>query len=668
MKIKNVKHQLLILMVVAVAVTGLTTGVFTFMLQQFKSETVAVTVDTTTKLNRSYALLANLAAVHGTVQGILRLKDPDEIEKRLGEMGAGHTNITRIIAECEEAGRQIGDSYLKLNTADTGVVDKLLLGETGQAYEQFIGVANPQFESVVREIDNYSLAVQTALKTKLADQQRRMKSQMTFCLAGVGVALLFLVVCGWKIRRHIASSLHDIAASLAEASVQVTSASAQMSSASQEVASGASEQAASLEETSASLEQMAGMTQQNAKSSAMANDSMQREMAPNFKQIEERMEQMQKTMGQALAASKETAKIIKTIDEIAFQTNILALNAAVEAARAGEAGMGFAVVAGEVRNLAQRSADAAQNTQALLENSTSRLGDTASLFKLISEAIQENARLGRKVGELVAGISTASQQQADGIVQINNAVSQMDKVTQSNAASAEESASAAAELNAQAESLKDALQGLLALVGASHDQVVNEIKESQGPGAPSANPNPFHTGFADTRKESASEQAHPAPQIAPTNGDGRVVSGKLIEWDPATMATGIEKVDEQHQELFDRINDLHAACRAGMGRTELLKMLAFLGDYVKTHFADEEEEMGRLHCPAARENQAAHAQFLGDFGKIVESVKSDGVSTGVIVKLQRMLGDWLRNHVCTIDVRLRETAHAGGRDEPQMRF
>jgi hemerythrin len=134
------------------------------------------------------------------------------------------------------------------------------------------------------------------------------------------------------------------------------------------------------------------------------------------------------------------------------------------------------------------------------------------------------------------------------------------------------------------------------------------------------------------------------------------------------MATGVEKVDEQHRELFDRINKLHAACLGGMGRTELLKMLTFLGDYVKTHFADEEEEMRRLHCPAADQNKAAHAQFLTDFGMLLDTVKSDGVSTGAIVKLQKMLGDWLRNHVCTIDVRLREGVPAGDSDEAQFRF
>ena len=268
----------------------------------------------------------------------------------------------------------------------------------------------------------------------------------------------------WWMARSISRPITGVVRSLTAGAEQTSAAAGQVSSASQTLAEGASEQAASLEETSASLEEITSMTKRNAENAAAANQCIQREVGPNFQRVQDRLGRMDQAMAQSLAAGQETAKIIKTIDEIAFQTNILALNAAVEAARAGEAGMGFAVVADEVRNLAQRSAEAAKNTQSLLENSTSRLQETAGHFKEVTEAMQENARLGRKVSDLVSEISSASREQTQGLEQIGTAVSQMDQVTQNNAASAEESASAAEELHAQAEASQDAVAELQRLV------------------------------------------------------------------------------------------------------------------------------------------------------------------------------------------------------------
>jgi uncharacterized phage infection (PIP) family protein YhgE len=159
------------------------------------------------------------------------------------------------------------------------------------------------------------------------------------------------------------------------------------------------------------------------------------------------------------------SKIIKTIDEIAFQTNILALNAAVEAARAGEAGMGFAVVADEVRNLAQRCAQAAKETAAKIEDSVQKSIHGVEISAKVGRSLEEIVSKARQIDEMAAEVATASKEQNQGIGQVNTAVSQMDKITQSNAANAEESASAAEELNAQAEGLKDAVQNLLQIVG-----------------------------------------------------------------------------------------------------------------------------------------------------------------------------------------------------------
>ncbi|MDR3457678.1 MAG: methyl-accepting chemotaxis protein [Verrucomicrobiae bacterium] len=258
--------------------------------------------------------------------------------------------------------------------------------------------------------------------------------------------------------------LRNVSQALGQGAEQVTSAAGQVSSASQTLAEGASEQAASLEETSSSLEEMASMTKNNAENTQKTNTLAKQTRAAADKGSTD-MQAMIAAMNAIKVSSDDIAKIIKTIDEIAFQTNILALNAAVEAARAGEAGMGFAVVADEVRNLAQRSAQAAKETATKIEGAIAKSAQGVGISNAVAQSLNEIVTKARQVDELAAEVANASREQTEGITQINTAVGQMDKVTQSNAASAEESAAAAEELNAQAETMKQSVAELLQLVG-----------------------------------------------------------------------------------------------------------------------------------------------------------------------------------------------------------
>ncbi len=265
------------------------------------------------------------------------------------------------------------------------------------------------------------------------------------------------------VRRKVVRPVKQVANHLGE-TFQTTEISVQeIAQNSHSVAEGASEQAASLEETSASLEELAGMTRNISQNANTAKD-----LAKGTRSAAERGAEEMKAMTDAMQAIKTSsdniAKIIKTIDEIAFQTNILALNAAVEAARAGEAGMGFAVVAEEVRNLAQRSAQAAKDTTIKIQDSVTTSLNGVQISSRVGKALEEIVSKARQVDELVAQIASASAEQTQGITQVNTAVSEMDKVTQSNAASAEESSSAAEEMRAQAGTLRRAVGELLTLV------------------------------------------------------------------------------------------------------------------------------------------------------------------------------------------------------------
>jgi methyl-accepting chemotaxis protein len=297
-----------------------------------------------------------------------------------------------------------------------------------------------------------------------------MQAKATFAdLLGIAVfvlAAVLLLAGGVIIIRTTFSALRGAVGGLNEVANDVGKASDQFNSSSNELASGASEQAASLEETAASLEELSSMTKQSAEHARQA-DQLMSETGKVVEQANHAMVSLRDAMSKISNNSDETAHIIKTIDEIAFQTNLLALNAAVEAARAGEAGAGFAVVADEVRSLAMRAAEAAKNTQDLIEQNIQDVKKGSEMVKSTDEAFTQVEESSQKVGSLVSEIASASEEQAQGIDQINQATAEMDKVTQRVAGNAEETASASEELSGQVDALGSVVDDLSKLLGGS---------------------------------------------------------------------------------------------------------------------------------------------------------------------------------------------------------
>ncbi len=343
-------------------------------------------------------------------------------------------------------------------------LDAVEASEAGRALLDQVGALAATIVKI--ETSNFQTTRQQATD---AYRSLQMLSLITL-LAGI------LTACGvGYIVRSVHVTLRAAAAKLSAGAEMVVAAAGQMSGSSQSLSQSATEQAASLEETSASVEQLALMTRKNADATA--------EVVGHLGQVDACASESNRALSDMVASmagiqdsSRQVSKIIKTIDEIAFQTNILALNAAVEAARAGTAGMGFAVVADEVRSLAQRSARAAQDTTELISQSISRAQNGTTSVERLTVSISSIADSVTKVKRLADDVSVASRQQAAGIEQVSRAVVELEKSTQAIAGTAEEGAAASEELNAQSETVMGVVGQLEDLVGGALEDEAAALK------------------------------------------------------------------------------------------------------------------------------------------------------------------------------------------------
>jgi methyl-accepting chemotaxis protein len=406
--------------------------------------------------NETAQVRANLETIMKSLQALPLTSEEKEILAQYNEIRLQGKEINNQVAELIAAKKNVEAASLLANQADPSMQQSL------DALEKFINVAT------IKNNDESRDAIKTI---KISFQLMIFLTVVCIALGTTGALL---------ITRSITRPMNSIATRIGESAGQLAAASNQLSASAGQLSQGSAEQASAIEETSSTLQESASMMAQNNNNTKQAALlSIQAEESAN-KGTDE-MQHMMESIQEIKKSSDQIAKIIKVIDDIAFQTNILALNAAIEAARAGEAGMGFAVVAEEVRNLAGRSAQAAKDTTAIIETNIELSSTGVAVAERVREALNEITVQSKKVSQLMDEIAAASQEQVQGIEQVNKAIGQVETVTQQNAANAEESASAAEELNAQAESMKQIVTELSELVNGKVSTLNKELNQMNHP-------------------------------------------------------------------------------------------------------------------------------------------------------------------------------------------
>ena len=394
---------------------------------------------------------ARLMALHEEVDVVMAQARKDSAELASLVTGADRDTLTRL-----DAGMDAWETGCASCHDDLATMGQPETMQRLSAKTQALVEANEKLGAELEASQARTFEAQTIAADRTAS--RSLWATLAILSLALGVGGLAVQVV-----RGLTRQLREVAGGLNDGIIQLVSAASQVASSSQSLSQSSSEQAASLEETSATVQQLSTTTRENSMNSTEAARLVQ-QADGLVGRAEGALSEMVEAMRGISDASGKVAKIIKAVDELAFQTNILALNAAVEAARAGEAGLGFAVVADEVRNLALRSAQAARDTATLIDESMAASATGAGKVDVLGHVIADITAAMGEAKQRVDAVSLASVQQATGLDQVSRTVTTMEQVTQSTAAVAEENAAASEELNAQAEVARQQVQRLEAMV------------------------------------------------------------------------------------------------------------------------------------------------------------------------------------------------------------
>jgi methyl-accepting chemotaxis protein/methyl-accepting chemotaxis protein-2 (aspartate sensor receptor) len=405
--------------------------------------------------------VATYSRVYGQRAQVLR--DPAVLDSAIQKFDAIYKHISTLRAQTTDT---LNLGYLSAMEASVKVYENSLKGfvsvmqETNEEQKTRAKIGtelNTAIDAIIEE--GFSTIVDIANESSTS-----LDKASWIMIVGVMVGLVLSILIAFFLIRSIVRVVVESVKSLSEGTAQVVSASEQISSASVSLAEGASSQASSVEEVSATIEQATASNNQNADNSREAN-LLAQHSNDAARQGNQQVADLMIAMEKITDSSQKIAKIIKTIDEIAFQTNLLALNAAVEAARAGEHGLGFAVVAEEVKNLAERSAGAAKEITGIIEASIDQVKVGTEVANRTKESFGEILLSIKKTSDLIGEIAISAKEQAEGMNQIATAMGSVDQITQQNASASEETAAAAEELNAQALSMLESVAEIAALAG-----------------------------------------------------------------------------------------------------------------------------------------------------------------------------------------------------------
>lgn len=461
---RSLRRQLTAFTVAALAGCTLVASAGFWLVRSTHAEDSRLTADVSTRLQASHTALERLVATQGSLQATLRLKDPDEIEAALATFEKARTAAAEWLATAGSADDDLAARFARLTAIAKDITDRVLVADNSGALDLCVGRFNPAMDELQLALRRLNRRVLDDMAAGVQAHEHRTARALTGSGIVLTLLLAVLAFAGWRFQRGVSRTLLGMAERLHRAADALSTHAASVSTGSQSVADGASKQAAALEQTGASTTELLSLSetamqhiQEVASTAAHARTESQAGEAEVVR--------LNAAMGELQEAGRSVEKIIKSIDEIAFQTNILALNAAVEAARAGEAGAGFAVVAEEVRSLAQRSAQAARETSQRIGDSLAKSARGGEISQTVARQFADIAARSRRVDELVQGIAASIGEQNQGIRQISAAMSQIDQVTQANASSAELSAAATQEMAGEVAELTGTVGELHALLG-----------------------------------------------------------------------------------------------------------------------------------------------------------------------------------------------------------
>lgn len=441
--------------------------------------------------------------------------------------------------------------------------------------------------------------------------------------------IVFIVIVPQKTIKNIMT----ISKELCDLSKNFLSSAKNILSHSQQLYQGNSELASSIEETSSALEESSSMIRQNSENTKQASflASETNNFADNGNK---EMSEMIIAMTEIKKSSDDISKIIKVIDDIAFQTNILALNAAVEAARAGEAGLGFAVVAEEVRTLAQKSAQAAKDTTRIIEQNITLSNNGVAVAKKAGNSLESITEHAKKVNSLMDEISSASQEQSQGIAQISKAVLNIEEVTHRNTETASSSEEASEELYSHVKSLQ---------------KIVNEIIETF---------DIHNSRQLSTNTCNSTMPVNIKKEITPKTNSNKYISTqkekksstKFVSWNNS-FSVNVTEMDNHHMKLFEIIDEIYLSIKEKKTTEDIKLIIERLKDYTKYHFSKEEILMQKVNFPGLQSQKVAHAKFIEKVDELYARIGKSGITSAMGLEMSMFLSDWLKKHIQGMDTK-----------------